>query len=674
MESKLPRTYFLPVSENLQKLADLFPEAVKDGQLDVAALKEEMGQFEEVSGEKYELTWPGKKEAKRLALTDEDVADMTLKYLPGEGLDEEKTENLYIEGDNLEVLKLLRNSYYGKIKMIYIDPPYNTGNDFVYRDKFTTGVEETAKAEGELDEYGQRMVINQKSNARYHSNWMNMIYPRLRVAKDLLRDDGLIFISIDDNEVRNLRAITDEIFGDNNFVACIVWKKKTNGNNVGLIPPVHDFIVVYAKNINNISDIGYEINTDYLNCKYSNPDNDPRGPWDTMDLSANHKGPYFKITNPKTGEGFWPPEGRYWVFNEDDVTKRINEGRIIFGKTGTARPVQKVFASERNQKRIKAETWWDAHGMNEDATNEAKVLFDNPKIFSHPKPTELLKHIVSIASSNDDIVLDFFSGSGTAANAVMAVNAEKKHSHRKFILAQLPEDLVESLKWADNNAKASIQAAIDFLDEQRKPLYLTEIGKERIRRASAQIREEITEKRTGQTSLTEEEPVDPDTLDLGFKVFKVSPTNIRWNTRDFEALLAGQTEMKQAADQVHMGDIVDNKDLLDFQLGTKDIDVVYEVMLRHRDFPLSTPVMRLDTIGNRTFIFADAVVVCLESEITNKMVDDIAALQPKPLKVVFRDSAFGDDVSMKLNAMNRLTAQLQHYHGGEDKAFRVEFI
>ncbi|MDD3469502.1 MAG: site-specific DNA-methyltransferase [Thermoguttaceae bacterium] len=268
------------------------------------------------------------------------------------------------------------------------------------------------------------MRPNNESNGRFHTDWLNMIYPRLRIARDLLTDDGVIFISMDDNEVHNLRKICDEVFGEENFVGTILWKKKTNGNNMGFLPPVHDYILCYSKIIGNLSEMGYDITNEFLKKTYSNPDNDLRGSWMTMDLSANHKGPYFPITNPLTDEKFLPPHGRYWVFNEVEVQRRIADGRIIFGKTGTTRPVQKVFASERRVGKIRAESWWDDKGMNEDATSEFKTMFESPKLFTHPKPSILILNLVQIAVQPGDIVLDFFSGSGTMAHAVMQHNAD----------------------------------------------------------------------------------------------------------------------------------------------------------------------------------------------------------------------------------------------------------
>lgn len=319
--------------------------------------------------------------------------------------------NFLIDGDNLASLKLLEKTHKGKIDLIYIDPPYNTGaKDFVYDDTFVD-----------------------TTDGFKHSKWLSFMTTRLNLAKNLLDQSGMIFISIDDNEFSQLKLLCDEIFGANNFVGVILWKKKTNGNNMGWLPPVHDYILCYAKQIETIYDLGFEISEEDLTQKYKNPDNDPRGPWTTTDLSANHKGPYFAIVNPKTGDVYYPPDGRYWVFNEQEVLKRIADGRIIFGKSGTARPVQRVFAKDRVFSKRKAESWWDNQGMNSDATQELKDVFGVSKVFTHPKPTRLIENIVKISCDKQANILDFFAGSGTTGHAVMKLNAEDG-GNRKFIL------------------------------------------------------------------------------------------------------------------------------------------------------------------------------------------------------------------------------------------------
>lgn len=319
--------------------------------------------------------------------------------------------NFLIEGDNLASLKLLEKTHKGKIDLIYIDPPYNTGaKDFVYDDVFVDA-----------------------TDGFNHSKWLTFMNNRLKIAKKLLKSSGTIFLSIDDNEMCQLKLLCDEIFGAVNFVGIILWKKKTNGNNMGWLPPVHDYILCYAKSIDDIFDLGFEVSQEDILKNYSNPDNDPRGPWTTTDLSANHKGPHFPITNPITGDVHYPPDGRYWVFNEQEVQKRIADGRIIFGKSGTARPVQRVFAKDRVFSKRKAESWWDNHGLNADATQELKEIFGKAKVFTHPKPTQLIKDIVKISSDKEALILDFFAGSGTTGHSVMKLNAEEE-SNRSFIL------------------------------------------------------------------------------------------------------------------------------------------------------------------------------------------------------------------------------------------------
>lgn len=587
-----------------------FTEAAgKDGKVkrvvDFKKLRALLGDdAEDDAPEAYDFTWVGKRAAQREAAA---PIKKTLRPCPEESVDWENTQNLYIEGDNLEVLKLLQNSYMGKVKMIYIDPPYNTGNDFVYHDDFAQSAEEYD--EHNINEDGQRYYTkNTDSNGRFHSDWCSMMYTRLVVARTLLTNDGVIFISIDDNEQRNMRNICDEIFGAVNFGGTIIWKKKTNGNNMGVIPPVHDYILVYTKNIDEVFDIGFK-NTDISG--YSNPDNDPRGLWKTMDLSANHKGPHFGITNPITGETYYPSEGRYWVFNEIEVQKRIKEGRIIFGKSGTSRPVQRVFLSERGLPKRKAESWWDNKGMNEDATAELKELFGIAKVFSHPKPVELLYNLCSIVLEKNDIILDFFSGSATSAHAILKLNHEDG-GKRKFILVQLPENIDQNLKTADNTAKAYAENSINFLDKIGKTHTITEIGKERIRRAGKLIKEN-----------------NPD-LDTGFRVFKCDTSNMKdvyFAPKDYSQEL--------------LFDLEDN-----IKEDRTDLDLLFDCMLRwgvELSLPLSSEKVGNCTIHN---VNDGDLVACFDGKITDEVIDAIAELSP--LRVVFRDSSF-TEASQKMN-------------------------
>ena len=560
---------------NVEKLKEVFPEVFADGKVDFDKLQGLLGHYIADDKEKYSFSWKGKADSLRLA---QKRSTGTLRPCKEESKNWDTTENLYIEGDNLEVLKLLQSSYLNSIKMIYIDPPYNTGNDFVYTDDFADGIAHYKEVTG------QATKSNPETAGRYHTNWLNMMYPRLKLARNLLTDDGVIFISIDDNEIANLRKLCDEVFGEENFLGSILWKKKTNGNNMGYIPPVHDYIICYAKNINLINDIGYDITEEFINKTYSNPDNDPRGPWTTMDLSANHKGPYFSITNPLNGQVFNPPEGRYWVFNEEEVKRRIADGRIIFGKTGTTRPVQKVFAAERIKGKIRAESWWDKHGMNEDATTEIRDLFGQGKLFTHPKPSKLLYNLITIAThkESNDIILDFFSGSATTAHAVMQLNAEDG-GNRKFICVQLPEKTDEQ-------------------SEAYKAGYKTicEIGKERIRRAGEKIKEENKDK----------EGIEK--LDIGFKVFKLDSSNlIKWDNTP----TTDEEEVKKRIQQ----------SLFYLVEGREDLDLVYEIMLKY-GLSLTLPVEERKFDGVTAYIINHPdykVLICLQPNITLSAVEEM---------------------------------------------------
>jgi adenine-specific DNA-methyltransferase len=647
---KVQKGIFNPMSDNVKKLAELFPSVVKDGQVDFAALYEELGEFEAVSdelSERYELGWAGKAEAKRLARTD--LLGKTLKYIPEESKDTDTTENLYIEGDNLEVLKLLRNSYYNKIKMIYIDPPYNTGNDFIYKDNFAISEVENAFAEGEIDELGERLIVNQKSSGKYHSNWLSMMYPRLRVAKDLLAEEGVIFISIDDNEVANLRKICDEIFGERNFIGNIVWQKKQSPQNDATnFSDMHDHIIVFAKRAKESKndDQGWQRNllprTDEQEKRYQNPDNDIRGPWTSVDLTSNKTSVerpnlYYPIINPYTNQEVWPSTQRVWRYEKTTMKNLLAEQRIWWGTDGSNFPRQKRFLKEV-QKGLVPSTWWEREfaSDNQAARRELRAIFEEGEAdFNTPKPTLLVKRMLQIATNRDckEIVLDFFSGSATTAHAVMQLNAEDG-GNRKFIMVQIPEPCDEK----SEAYKAGFET-------------ISEIGKERIRRAGEKIKQENKD-RDG-----------IENLDIGFKVFRVANTNIRWFS---DAIMSDQVTIDES--------MLLDKDLLDFNPGYTDIDVVYEILLRHRDIPLTAKVDRLANIGERTYMFAGTVVVSLDGQITNEMIDQIGAIEPMPTKIIFRDSAFGDDISLKTNTMLRLEAQIKKNSGLAKKTYRVEFI
>jgi adenine-specific DNA-methyltransferase len=618
------------VAGNIEKIGELFPGCItetrgKDGKLRKAInfdLLKQMLSADVVEGdEAYEFTWVGKKAA--IAEANRPIRK-TLRPCPEESVDWDTTENLYIEGDNLEVLKLLQESYLGKVKMIYIDPPYNTGNDFIYRDDFAMKSDEYEEQLGMFDDdTGDRLFKNTDSNGRFHSDWCSMILPRLLLARNLLTNDGVIFISIADEELENMLKIADDVFNRKNYVGTILWKKKTNGNNMGFLPPVHDYILCYAKNISSIIDMGYPVSSEFLQKTFSNPDNDPRGPWTTTDLSANHKGPYFAIKNPNTGEEFYPPDGRYWVFNETEVCKRIADGRIIFGKTGTTRPVQKVFAANRTFSRIRAESWWDDKGMNEDATAELKDLFGAAKLFSHPKPTKLIKHLLTIATDTDSVILDFFSGSSTTADAVMQLNAEDA-GKRKYIMIQLEESCA-----ADSPAKEAgydniCELALERIRRAGKKVKLDTAGKAAINLFAAQnnpgLKEDLNDAFDRQFDKA-------NTLDIGFRVLKLDDSNME--------------------DVYYSSDEITQEALAEAEMNIKpdrtDLDLLFGCLLEW-GLPLSLPYKSEEIEGCKVHTYNDGdLVACFDRNIPESVIRSIAKRRYDgrcALRAVFRDVSF----------------------------------
>lgn len=615
------------VGDNVKKLAQLFPAAVKDGEVDFEALKEELGQFQEVGSEKYELTWAGKKNAKKIA--QEDVVGRTLRFIPEDSKDAETTENLYIEGDNLEVLKLLRQNYYGAVKMIYIDPPYNTGNDFVYNDSFEMNNDEIKENDESFSGFGEKYSINSDTQSRYHANWISMMYPRLKVAKDLLSDDGVIFISIDDNEMINLKGICNEIFGEENFIEQLIWKRRANTPNDRVIGKIHEYILVYAKNMDSVV-LYLQPRDAALDEKYKNPNNDSRGPWFADNLSANGKGGrlvqscVYPIKNPITGEEYYPPQNKCWLYNREKMNELMVDGRIGFRESSGA-PYLKRFLSEVRQGSTLPTLLLDK-GFSVDSAKEIRNLFGKD-VFEFPKPTILLKTLIRTGSYENDIVLDFFSGSCSTVQALFELNIEMK-INRKFIMVQLPE-------LCKDNSEA----------QRLGYQYICQVAIERIKKAGQKIKSE-----------------HPDAdIDIGFKVFRTADTNIKWNSL-------------MDLGQVNMSQLEYTPDLIDFMPGAKDVDIVYELMLRQRDVALSETLEQLSDIGSRTYLYASSYLVCLETEITEELVSKLAELDPLPIKFIFRDSAFKDDIALKDETFRRLKALIEKNAGTNKPAYTVEFI
>ena len=602
---------------NLEKLKALFPGAVTEGpngvSIDVEALKQECSATPiEGNVERYEFTWPGKRAAKAAASA---ASTKTLRPCREESVDFDKTENLYIEGDNLEVLKLLQKNYANQVKMIYIDPPYNTGHDFVYRDRFSLTDKELAAEAGSYDDEGNRFERNESSEARYHSNWCSMIYPRLKLARNLLSQEGVIFISIDDNEVVNLRRISDEIFGEQNFLATIVWQKKYAATNDSKgFSTTHDYIVAYRKS--ELFDRNLLPRTDEQNAPYKNDDGDGKGLWrsDNLLVKSFSQSCVYPILNPNTGKEYFPPAGSCWRASMDTMAQWLSENRIFFGKDGKGAPQLKRYLNEVQQGRVPI-TWWtfDEVGHNDEANKEIKELFGSKPPFDTPKPVRLIKQLLRIGTDKNALILDFFSGSATTAHSTIQLNAEDGGA-RKFIMVQLPEVCAEDSEAMKTGYKN-----------------ICEIGKERIRRAVKKLAEELAEKRKKQEKngdLFDSEKIEGNSaspLDVGFRVLKLDSSSLN----DTSATVS-ESVLKFA-----------NFDGIKSDRSSEDL--LFQMLLETH-IPLSDKIERKTVCGNEVFFVSDtALLACLDAKakMTTEFFIEIAKL--KPGIAFFRDDAFADD-------------------------------
>ena len=545
------------------------------------------------SRETYEFRWVGKDAAKSEAAR---AIDKTLRPVVEDSVDWDTTKNLYIEGDNLEVLKLLQRSYMDKVKMIYIDPPYNTGNDFVYHDDFDRSKYEEELASGAIDELGLRYLKSSENDGQFHSNWCSMIYSRLMVARSLLSEDGVIFISIDDNEVENLRKICDEVFGINNFVAQLIWERAFSPkNDARFVSNSHDYVLMFAKDIN-LFVIGRLSRTAEANARYSNPDNDPRGVWMSSDISVKtyNKACDYPITTP-SGKVIEPPAGRCWSLSKNAFFERLQDNRIWFGPNGDNTPRIKRFLSELKFDGMAPTSilFYKDVGHSQEGAQEVVALFGDKGVFDGPKPVRLLQRLITLANLKDDsIVLDFFSGSATTAHALMKTNAEKE-KHCKFILVQLPEKVSEMKK-----------------DQGYKNI--CEIGKERIRRAGAKIREEST--------LTTQD------LDTGFRVFRLDDSNFNPGVK------ASPSEYNQQQLDLFANNIKSDRNDLDLLFGSI---LAWGLQL---DLPMETE----EVDGCKIYTVNEGdLVACFAEKVTDKVIEAMA--EKEPLRVLFRDSCFDSD-------------------------------
>ena len=572
------------IQDNVSKLKEIFPEIVTEDKIDFDKLKLILGKNVDDDSEKYSFTWPGKNQSIKES---QKTSSGTLRPCKEESKNWDSTENLYIEGDNLEVLKLLQKSYNNKIKMIYIDPPYNTGKDFIYSDNYKDNLENYLELsgqvvkEGERESIGIKLSTNTETTGRYHSNWLNMMYPRLKLARNLLSKDGVIFISIDENELDNLKKICNEIFGEICFIGTIVRKRRQSQANLSKnISPIHEYILIYGKNEGELLNRA-PANID--ESKYKNPDNDKRGVYVTMPCT-NKGGSRYKIKTP-TGRII----DEEWRFKEETYWNLFNDNRIVFPKGGNGKPRYKLFLEEKKKQGVLPNTWFDNLSSNQEASKEIKSLFNDKLIFDTPKPVELIKYLINLGSNANDIILDFFAGSSTTAEAIFKSNS-KEYSNKKFILVQIPESTNEK-SIAYNEGHTNI----------------CEIGKERIRRAGDKILEES----------------DNKDLDIGFKVFKLDSSNLEKWDPDYNNL--EQT-------------LLTNKE--NIKPDRTELDLIYEIMIKY-GIDLTLPIEKLNNIYS---IGYGALLICLEDNITKEIANEIIELKSDNItRVVFKESGFKSD-------------------------------
>lgn len=591
-----------------QELLRLFPEVrTEGGKLDFERLKLALGEAADAGKERYGMNWPGKAECFR---TIQAPSLGTLRPCPEESVNFDTTENLIIEGDNLEVLKLLQKSYLGKVKMIYIDPPYNTGNDFIYPDNYTESLQTYLEYTGQVDTEGRKFGTNTDTDGRFHSKWLNMMYPRLYLARNLLRDDGVIFITVDNQEVDNLRKVGHEVFGEENFVAGVVWQKKVSpANDAKWFSSDHDYVIVYARNKDIWRPNGLD-RTEAQTAYYKNPDNDPRGDWNSATYTCNktrteRPNLYYPITNPHTGQEVWPKETAVWKYAKDISSLHQKEKRLYWGADGNAQfPRIKLFLTEMD-KVVPRSIWgYTDVGHTQEATNELRALLGDIG-FETPKPSRLIERMIEITGNEDDdtVVLDFFAGSGTTAHAVLDLN-RKDGGNRKFILVQLPEPT----------------------GREDHPT-IADIAKERVRRVIKKLNEK-----------------DATKLDLdatakqarGFRVFKLADSNFDpWNAespKDAEGL-AKQLEL-------HVNHIRD---------GRAQDDLLYEILLKS-GYTVASPVERLALADKTVYSVAGGLLfVCLERTLTLDLIRAMADKRPE--RVVCLDEGFAGNDQLKANAV-----------------------
>lgn len=629
-------------SENIEKIAALFPNCITEmldeerstpekkvykRAVNFELLKQMLSPDVVDGDEAYEFTWVGKKAA--IVEANKPIRK-TLRPCMAESKDWDTTENLYIEGDNLEVLKLLQESYLGKVKMIYIDPPYNTGNDFIYADDFRMSGEEWSVESGEWSEDGDRLFKNTDTNGRFHSDWCSMIYSRLMLARNLLTDDGVIFISISDAEVDNLKKICDEVMGAKNYLGDIIWNSTKSVTNTALISVSHTYNLVYFRNIEYFVNHRNEFRLPEKGEGFSNPDNDPRGEWkaDPFQVGGWRPNQQYDIVNPKTGVVYKPNPGCSWKNDYVNFQRLLKDNRIVFGSTGEAGPQRKRFIWEAQERGMVAKTIWDDVETTTNGTQLLKKLFGQAGIFDNPKPVEFVKKLLQLGTHETAIVLDFFSGSATTAHAVMQLNAEDG-GRRKFIMVQLPEKCDE----ASEAYKAGYKN-------------ICEIGKERIRRAG----EKILKEQLANNNSTLNSPNSK--LDIGFRVLKLDDTNMKdvyYAPCDYDQDFLHQLESNIKDDRT-------------------DLDLLFGCLIDW-GLPLSLPYKSEQIDGCTVHTYNDGdLIACFDANVPESVVKEIA--QRKPLRAVFRDSGFASSPE-KINMFEIFKLYMPEDAGDITKRVRV---
>ena len=614
--SELPEPFDLrshnTASDKISELLRLFPEIrTEGGKLDFDRLKLALGESVDVGRERYGMNWPGKADCFK---TIQAPSMGTLRPCREESVNFDTTENLIIEGDNLEVLKLLQKSYLGKVKMIYIDPPYNTGNDFIYPDNYSESLNTYLQYTGQVDDEGRKFGSNTEADGRFHSKWMNMMYPRLYLARNLLRDDGIMFISIDEHEIENLRRLCIDIFGEEWVFGSIVWKRRqvSDNRNLNNFSIDHEYVLVVSRGSGKLTGDSIDVT------KYKNPDNDPRGPWmsDNMTGLANateRPNLHYDIENPRTKVTYPPLASRGWAYEKTRMIQMIAEGRVLWPARTEGRPRLKRFLSEIKSQNTGFSSIQEV-GFTTNGTRELEAIFGE-KIFGFPKPVRLVEALLeqTTVSNRSDIVLDFFAGSGTTAQAVAELNASDS-GNRKFILVQLPEP----------------NASLDFPT-------IAEITKERVRRVFTRIQGEVDDaKKDNQGQLNFEPSAAEAIQNLGFRVFKLDQSNFNaWNS----SVEHDSAKVERQLD-LHIDHIRDNR--------TPE-DILYELLLKS-GFPLTTPVEQQTIEGKTVYSIAGgALMICLDGNLTLELIRAIAELKPE--RVVFLDEGFAGNDQLKANAV-----------------------